>query len=526
MTLEKYLEDVKSMIDDLKAMSASLGLSNTGNEYGIISELFTFKFLNDKLIHDFKNREDLNESFQDFVDFADSKTARIPEKFLIDNLFKLQNEPNFHTILDDALVTISELNKDIYSIETATGQKKPLFETLNSYIRDEKKENELAKRAINILKKYTFDNIYERGWDYFSSIFEYLIKDYNKDSGKYAEYFTPAFAGKIIAEILYNDTPVNKVTIYDPAAGSGTLLLSMANEIGVNNCTIYSQDISQKSTQFLRINLILNKLSHSLHNVIEGNTLVTPLHLCGDELRKFDFIVSNPPFNVDFSADVSTLEADKYDRFFAGIPNIPKKDLKSMAIYLPFLQHIISSLDENGKAAVVVPTGFLTAKKGIPKTIREKLVDSNWLTGAISMPSNIFANTTTSVSIIFIDKGKTDDNVFLMEANKIGNKVKIDDVQRTILTEDDEKRIVNTFKNRIEEKDFTVKVSNKEVKEKKYSFSAGQYFKVAIEYDDISQEEYENRIENYKNRIHECFNQGDKIKKAILEKLEEINFER
>lgn len=270
MSYEEYLDVMKSMIDDLKAMSTALGLSNTGDEYKIISELFTYKFLNDKLLYEFENREDKEEDFEEFVEYAGINIAKMNEHNLIHNLFQRQNEDNFNLILDKSFEEVNELNKDIYNIETATGRKKPLFEPLSTYIRDESKELELAKRAINILNEHNFKNIYEDGFDYFSTVFEYLIKDYNKDSGKYAEYFTPLSVSLIIADILYDDTPVRNVDIYDPAAGSGTLLLSLANQIGTNNCNIYSQDISQKSTQFLRINLILNKLVHSLHNVIEG----------------------------------------------------------------------------------------------------------------------------------------------------------------------------------------------------------------------------------------------------------------
>lgn len=328
MSIEEYLNQIKKMIDDLKAMSANLGLANTGDEYKIISELFTYKFLNDKLIFEFEKREDENETFEDFVDFAPINVAKMRKEHLVDNLYQQQNKENFNQILDRAFMEVNELNKDIYTVETVTGQKKNLFEPLSTYIRDTNKELELAKRAINIMAEHKFTNIYEDGFDYFSSVFEYLIKDYNKDSGKYAEYFTPASVAEIIAEVLYDDTPVRNVTVYDPAAGSGTLLLSMADKIGTDNCTIYSQDISQKSTQFLRINLILNKLVHSLPNVVEGDTLLKPDHLDPenpDKLMKFDYIVSNPPFNMDFSNSIEQLKVDKYDRFFAGLPNIPQK---------------------------------------------------------------------------------------------------------------------------------------------------------------------------------------------------------
>lgn len=475
MSHEKFLEIMKQMIDDLKAMSSALGLSNTGDEYKIISELFTYKFLNDKLLYDFKTREDKSETFDEFVKFADINTPKMKEGHLISNLYNQQNKENFHEIFDAALVEVSEINEDIYTIETASGQKKPLFKSLSKLINDEAKVHELSKRAVNILNDYQFDNIFNGGFDFFAGVFEYLIKDYNKDSGVYGEYFTPLFAGNIMADILYNDTPVSKVSVYDPAAGSGTLLLAMANKIGTDKCSIFSQDIAQKSTEFLRINLILNKLVHSLHNVIEGDTLAIPQHLKGNQIMQFDFIVSNPPFKRDFSSIIETLKFDKYDRFFAGLPKIPEKNKKGMAIYETFLQHIISSLSDKGKAAVVVPTGFVSASSGIPLKIRQHLVTKNWLRGVIHMPSNIFATTGTSVSIIFIDKTKRDEKVMLMDASNLGSKVSLEDGQRTILSKDEKDTIIRFFKGRIEEPEFSVLVDNEKITENGYSIQTGQY---------------------------------------------------
>jgi len=115
--------------------------------------------------------------------------------------------------------------------------------------------------------------------------------------------------------------------------------------------------------------------------------------------------VSNPPFNMDFSETQQILSGDNYrSRFFAGVPNIPGKKKDSMAIYLLFIQHIIKSMNEKAKAAVVVPTGFLTASSGIALKIRKYIVENKILSGVISMPPNIFANTGTNVSVIFLDK--------------------------------------------------------------------------------------------------------------------------
>lgn len=524
MVIEKNNEKIIDMIKELKTMCATLGLANTGDEYKIISELFTYKFLNDKLQREYEMVQNEYEDYEEFIGFVPDDMARIPADCTIEYLYHLQNEDNFSTEFDSALVKISEENADIFSVETASGAKKPLFEPMSTYIRDEDKELELAKRAINILVKYQFDKIYDMGWDFFSQIFEFLIKDYNKDSGKYAEYFTPVSAGVIMARITCDDQVNDKVTIYDPAAGSGTLLLCMANEVGVNNCTIYSQDISQKSTQFLRVNLILNRLVHSLHNVIEGDTLRNPFHKEGEELKTFDIIVSNPPFNMDFSNDVKVLEGDKYDRFFAGIPNVPNKKKESMAIYQMFLQHIIKSLNAEGRAAVVVPTGFISKTDKISKKIRQKLIDSNWLKGVISLPSNVFATTGTNVSLIIIDKRKIDDKVFLVDASELGEKVSLEDGQRTLLNESDVDKIVGYFKERKEENGFSVLVDNDQIKENNYSFSAGQYFAARVSFEEISKEEYEHRIENYTEKMNEYFSINEKLQKDLIDKLKGLKY--
>lgn len=152
--------------------------------------------------------------------------------------------------------------------------------------------------------------------------------------------------------------------------------MNLANEIGVNQCTIYSQDINQKSTNLLRLNLILNNLTHSINHIVQGNTILESRHK-----EKMDFIVSNPPFKLDFSDWRDEVEQlpNSQERFFAGVPTIPNKKLESMAIYLLFIQHILYSLNDTGKAAIVVPTGFITAQSGIEKKIRERIIDRNWL---------------------------------------------------------------------------------------------------------------------------------------------------
>ncbi|TVX61935.1 N-6 DNA methylase, partial [Streptococcus pneumoniae] len=249
-------------------------------------------------------------------------------------------------------------------------------------------------------------------------------------------YYTPHSVAKIIADILVgNDQPSN-VRIYDPSAGSGTLLMNLASRIGVDKTTVYSQDISQKSSNLLRLNLILNGLQHSIHNIVQGNTIIANRHP-----EKMDYIVSNPPFKLDFSEwrdQVETLP-EASERFFAGVPKVPAKSKDKMAIYELFVQHIIYSLKPDGQAAVVLPTGFITAQSGIDKAIRQHLVDNQMLAGVVSMPSNIFATTGTNVSILFIDK-KNKGDVVLIDASNLGTKVKEGKNQKTVLSPEEEQK--------------------------------------------------------------------------------------
>ena len=215
-------------------------------------------------------------------------------------------------------------------------------------------------------------------------LFEYLIKDYNVASGVYAEYFTPQSTSRIIAKILVGmSEKIQASEIYDPSAGSGSLLLHLAHELGdeegINRALVYTQDISNKSSRFLRINLLLNGLTESLHNVVQGDTLLKPAHFqvehdANSGLKKFDYIVSNPPFKVDFSSTRDQIENKWADtnRFFAGVPTIPNKKKESMAIYLLFIQHVIHSLKSNGKAALVVRQGLLP----LNQELRRKFVST------------------------------------------------------------------------------------------------------------------------------------------------------
>lgn len=538
MTDLHFVTKTKSLIDSLKSVCANYGLGNDGNEFKIITQVFLYKFMNDKFAFEAKKLtqyslaetdnfqqalEALSEDDYNFLlAYIDPNTPHLWPHHTATYLFNKQNEADFAKTFDDTLRQIGIANAEIYSVKSTSGAKDKMFDELSQFISDSSQRDAFCKALISKLFEFSFEGMFGEKYDFFATIFEYLIKDYNTDSGgKYAEYYTPHAVARIMAAIMVTGEP-SGVTVYDPSAGSGTLLMNIAHAIGEKKCTIYSEDISQKSSNMLRLNLVLNNLSHSIPHIIKGNTLSEPYY----REEKFDYIVSNPPFKLDFSDFRADLDKDSNKtRFFAGIPKVPAAKKESMAIYLLFIQHIMYSLSAKGKAAVVVPTGFITAQSGIEKTIRQQLVERGWLRGVVSMPSNIFASTGTNVSVLFMDKQADGSHIVLVDASKLGDTVKEGKNQRTVLTRDEESRIIIAMNEKRAEDDFAVVVSKDEIRSKNYSFSAGQYFEVKIDYVDITAEEFEEKMNGYETNLQEYFAQSVKLEKQILEQLASLKYE-
>ncbi len=541
MTTKIFESKAKTLIDELKGVCANYGLGNDGNEFKIITQVFLYKFLNDKFANEVKKvdkalakdenwQETLKnyskDDYQMLLMQVSEGTAQLKPEHFIAALYHKQDEANFAKTFDDTLLDIAKTNIDIFSVKTESGAKVILFDRVSEYISDTSKRDSFCKALINKLINFSFEHIFNEKYDFYATIFEYLISDYNKDSGgKYAEYYTPHAVAKIMAACLVNKE-VENVTCYDPSAGSGTLLMNLAHAIGEEKCTIYSQDISQKSSSLLRLNLILNNLVHSIQNIIQGNTILHPYHKDKNgTLEKFDYIVSNPPFKLDFSDYSTDLDTkENHDRFFAGIPNVPAKKKESMAIYTLFIQHIMHSLSTKGKAAIVVPTGFITAQSGIEKKIRKRMVEQKMLAGVVSMPSNIFATTGTNVSILFLDK-ENKGEVVLIDASNLGTKVKEGKNQKTLLSPEEEQKIIDTFNTKTAEDNFSVVVSYKDIEAKNHSLSAGQYFEVKIEYTDISHEEFEAKMDDFETNVNALFAESKTLETEIQINLKGLNYE-
>lgn len=545
--MSQIKEKTIRLIDDLKATCQSYGLGNDGNEYKIITQVFLYKFLNDKFGYEIKNAKsdiasklkgeekweiayaNLTDNDRILLQSALSPDVPVLEPWhLISNLWNQQGKGDFDTIFDSSMTDIAEQNADIFSTQTTANTKIPLFEPLTQFVTDTAQRAAFARALVDKLVNFSFEEAFVEHYDFFSNIFEYLIKDYNTaGGGKYAEYYTPHAIATIMARLLVGDNPdLHNIECYDPSAGTGTLLMALSHQIGEDRCTIFSQDISQRSNKMLKLNLLLNGLVSSLDNAIQGDTLVNPYHKSddGQKLRQFDFVVSNPPFKMDFS-DTREKIAAMPARFWAGVPNVPAKKKESMAIYTCFIQHVINSLKNSGKGAIVVPTGFITAKSGIEKKILHKIVDEQVVYGCVSMPSNVFANTSTNVSVLFFDKSGKSDKVILIDASKLGEEYKdANGLKKVRLNDAEVEKIVCTFQQKEAVDDFSVAVTYDEIKEKNYSLSAGQYFDIKIDYVDITEEEFNKRMSDYQSKLTEMFAESHRLETEILAQLKSLKF--
>ena len=296
-------EKTVALIDALKATCKTYGMGNDGNEYKIITQVFLYKFLNDKFGYALKTSKSpyaakihtadkWEVAYSQLTDMErmmlwaslSPDLPRLKPEHLIANLWNQQAKGDFDFIFDNTMSDIAEQNLAIFSTQTTQNTKIPLFEPLTQYVTDVAQRAPFARAMVDKLANFSFEEAFAEHYDFFANIFEYLIKDYNTaGGGKYAEYYTPHAIATIMARLLIGDNAdLHNVECYDPSAGTGTLLMALSHQIGEDRCTIFAQDISQRSNKMLKLNLLLNGLVSSLDHAIQGDTLVSPYHKSDD----------------------------------------------------------------------------------------------------------------------------------------------------------------------------------------------------------------------------------------------------
>ena len=301
--------------------------------------------------------------------------------------------------------------------------------------------------------------------DLFGDAYEYLMGMYAANAGKKGgQYFTPADVSELLARLgTIGKTKINKV--YDPACGSGSLLLKVEKVLGKDNIErgFYGQEIDLTTYNLCRINMFLHNIEFDKFSIVREDTLLSPQHW---DDQPFELIVSNPPFSVPWEGDKNPLLIN--DPRFSPAGVLAPASKGDMA----FIMHSLSWLASNGAAAIVCFPGIMY-RSGAEQKIRKYLVDNNFVDAIIQLPSNLFLNVTISVDIMLLKKNKTDNAVLFVDASKEFVK----DTKNNRLSDANIRRIVSAVAERKDEQHFAHLVPNDEVgsKQNNYNLSVSTY---------------------------------------------------
>lgn len=353
---------------------------------------------------------------------------------------------------------------------------------------------EKNKRLVDILKginSLKFDNFQNNDIDAFGDAYEYLISNYASNAGKSGgEFFTPQSVSKLLARlVMEGKTSINKV--YDPTCGSGSLLLQMKKQFDEHIIEegFFGQEINLTNFNLARMNMFLHNINYNNFSIRRGDTLLNPLH---NKEKPFDAIVSNPPYSIKWVGDSDpTLIND--ERFAPAGKLAPK----SYADYA-FIMHSLSYLSSKGRAAIVCFPGIFY-RKGAEKTIRQYLVDNNFIDCVIQLPENLFFGTSIATCIIVLAKNKTKHKILFIDASNEFRK----ETRNNILENKNIQFIVDEFIKRSEIKYFSRYVEFDEIVENEYNLSVSTYVEKEDKKEKIDIKKLNSEIEETVRKIDE-----------------------
>lgn len=325
------------------------------------------------------------------------------------------------------------------------------------------RRNEKLVKLLDAIGDLPLGNFGDNTIDLFGDAYEYLMQMYASQAGKSGgEYYTPQEVSELLARItVVGKTSVNKV--YDPACGSGSLLLKFAKVLGKGNVRqgFFGQEINLTTFNLARINMFLHDINYEKFSLAHGDTLIDPAHW--DE-EPFEAIVSNPPYSIRWEGDANSLLINDPRYSPAGV--LAPKSKADLA----FTMHILSWLAVNGTAAIVEFPGVLY-RGGAERKIRQYLIDNNYVDAVIQLPPDLFFGTTIATCIIVLKKSKTDNAVLFIDASaqcdRVGNKNK--------LTEAHQAKILQAFTARTDADHFTRLIANEELAANEYKIAVSSY---------------------------------------------------
>ena len=324
-------------------------------------------------------------------------------------------------------------------------------------------KNACLTKILQGISDINFGDFEENEIDAFGDAYEFLISKYASNAGKSGgEYFTPQTVSKLLAKLVMDgQTKINKV--YDPTCGSGSLLLQMKKQFDEHIIEegFYGQDINMTNYNLARMNMFLHNVNYNNFSILRGDTLLNPRH--NDE-KPFDAIVSNPPYSISWIGDADPTLIN--DERFAPAGKLAPKNYADYA----FIMHSLSYLSSKGRAAIVCFPGIFY-RKGAEKTIRQYLVDNNFVDCIIQLPEKLFFGTSIATCILVMSKNKVDNNVLFIDASKEYKK----EAENNILDSDNIETILTQFRDRTDKNYFSRYVDTSEIKENDYNLSVSSY---------------------------------------------------
>lgn len=483
-TIWKIANDLRGSVDGWDFKQYVLGMLL----YRFISENLT-NYINTEELRNPNTPRDFNYASlnDDAAEFGRSETVKdkgfyiLPSE-LFENIRKrAKNDDNLNETLSGIFRNIENSAKGAESEDDIKGLFDDVDVNSNKLGSTVEKRNKLLVKLLDAVGELELGSYKDNTIDAFGDAYEFLMGMYASNAGKSGgEYYTPQEVSELLASItVVGKTEVNKV--YDPAVGSGSLLLQFAKILGKENVRkgFFGQEINITTYNLCRINMILHDINYEKFSIAHGDTLTDPSPVHWDE-EPFEAIVSNPPYSIHWPGDSDPLLIN--DPRFSPAGVLAPKTKADLA----FTMHMLSWLSTTGTAAIVEFPGVLY-RSGAEQKIRKYLVENNYVDAVIQLPPDLFFGTTIATCILVLKKSKKDNATLFIDASsefvRNGNKNKLSEANRA--------KILDAFSNRKDIEYFAKLVNNSEIAANDYNIDVTSYIeledlRVSIEIDDVN----------------------------------------
>lgn len=440
------------------------------------------------------------------------KRAMSRERFIVsevstfDYLYSKRNAPEVGDEINKVLAKLEEDNP---------GKLRNIFRSIDfnseAVLGQTKDRNAMLRTLLEDFAKLDLRPSRIEGEDIIGNSYQFMIERFASDAGKKGgEFFTPSMVSELLARLV---KPKENDRIYDPACGSGSLLIRVVNQVPSRKVAVYGQERNGQTHSLCMMNMFLHGIDDA--KIEWGDTLSNPLHLEDGKLMKFQVIVANPPFSLDKWAmgfagdndDKFKMEAslDPYGRFEWGVPPASRGDYA-------FVQHMLYSLAEDGKMTVILPHGVLF-RGASEARIRKQIIDMNFLDAVIGLPEGLFYGTGIPACIMVFKKNRTIKDVLFIDASTEGNYEK--GKNQNMLREEDIQKIVETYESYQTVDKYSYVASIDEIKENDYNLNIPRYVDTFEEEEPVDMEEVARNIESIKKELREVEDEMAKYLKEL-----------